>query len=912
MGKIMRQLITKPFPYYVGVHSLEELVTKDSRVCIVNILGNESRKVTPISHEYSGGNVVAGVQYGREGVLETKLGDIPVYRSVRDVMKKGIWFDVGVIYLPPAAVAQAVWEFVRYNPNLKRIIIVTEKVSVRDSRNVRWTCQNAGIDVIGANCLGVANVWDHVRIGGALGGDHPEEALQPGSIAVHSNSGNFTTTIAQYLKIAGFGISTAISSGKDVYIHFALAEFLYAAQNDPRTKAAAIYVEPGGYYEKQALDWIQERRFGFNKPIVACVTGRWKKNITRACGHAGAMAGSGDDAESKERWFDDYFGVPAFDPRNPAVSKRGVRITSIQHFPDAMRAIFEKIDENPDFEASGDLSLKLWISDNILKLPKELDLPVVQALSPYDQQIREINKQVGASYIRQNMRNKSGASRMDPHTQVAELHGQTVLELSKHSLEENLFFAVAKLPPGRRDLRRMNMLLNMLLKTEPERLKLIDWAEASGCSPNALQAAHSSLIGRQPFLERIRSDSRLIIDWLREYPAFESDESERAALEAKIADLLLTDEPVPDHDYDELLIKEIHHTTNSRAPVLLCDHVINLTESRHQHIRRKTEFLLAALIVSMFWNTMLEKRISRQAVEDAVYYLYLAAQTAAFSVINPKENKYWQKLVSGHIPYLGSSFSNNLFEILFNRKPNDEELIEFRYLLGLTATNGPGTLSAKGAKESVSARNDIPTAFAGFLTNTGYAHGGNGFEAVEYLLEQFQNVPIDDPGKKDEALNLKELANRAAKAYGAYKHEMREKGEIDIKRIPCVNHPVFKGNAVNIDPREDFIRKELEGKGIYNVFHDFYHHLVRELHHEGVTPNVFCVNVDAVLAVIALKLMWRDLAEGRMTKAQAQKLVFSLFLLGRTVGTIAEIADHRDRGQDMDCRTPQSEIEFVL
>ena len=78
----MQQLVTKPFPYFVGLYSLEELVTKDSRVCVINILGNESRKVTNVSHEYSGGNVVAGVQYGRRGVLETKIGDIPVYRSI--------------------------------------------------------------------------------------------------------------------------------------------------------------------------------------------------------------------------------------------------------------------------------------------------------------------------------------------------------------------------------------------------------------------------------------------------------------------------------------------------------------------------------------------------------------------------------------------------------------------------------------------------------------------------------------------------------------------------------------------------------------------------------------------------------------------------------------------------------------
>ncbi len=408
----MRQFIDKPFPYFVGVHSLEELVTKNTRVCVINILGTESRKVTPVSHEYSNGNIVAGVQYGRLGSLETKIGSIPIYRSIRDVMDEGISFDTGVVYLPPVAVSQAVSELVTYNEKLKRIVIVTEKVSSRDSRNVRFLCQEAGVDIIGANCLGVANVWDHVRVGGALGGDDPDDTLRKGSIAIHSNSGNFTTTIAQYLKTAGFGISTAVSSGKDVYIHFALPEFLYAAQNDPRTKAIVIYVEPGGYYEKLALDWIKQRVFGFNKPIVCCVIGRWKKNLVRPCGHAGALAGGGDDALSKENWFDEYFGVKAFDPENPKVTKRGVRVTSIQHIPEAMKVIFEKIDEKTDFEPNGDLSLKPWLGDHIIKLPDNLNVPVVKAISPYYEQIKEINKQVGAHYLRQNMHDKSGASKI--------------------------------------------------------------------------------------------------------------------------------------------------------------------------------------------------------------------------------------------------------------------------------------------------------------------------------------------------------------------------------------------------------------------------------------------------------------------------------------------------------------------
>lgn len=203
-------------------------------------------------------------------------------------------------------------------------------------------------------------------------------------------------------------------------------------------------------------------------------------------------------------------------------------------------------------------------------------------------------------------------------------------------------------------------------------------------------------------------------------------------------------------------------------------------------------------------------------------------------------------------------------------------------------------------------------AFAGFLSNTGLAHGGNGFEAVDFLLEQFQKSGIPDPGDREHGVDLEAMARETAKTYARYKQTKKEMGRLDYKRIPCIGHPVFKGNAINIDPREDFVRKELESRNIYNIFLDYYHYLVQQLHYEGATGNIFCVNVDAVLAVITLKLIWKDLHSGRMTKKEARDLVFILFLLGRSIGVAAEIMDHRDRGLDMDCRTPQSEVGYVI
>src|SRR3954454_15572844 len=330
------------FPYHVGISSLAQIATRADRVCVLNILGGESSDVTPVGHTYSGGNVVFGTSPGRRGqVLETPLGNVPVFNNVRDGLAAGHRFNCGVVYLPPSAARDGVAELIRVNPDLRKIFIITEKIAVHDAREIRAMGQQNGIDIFGANGLGVADSWNQVRIGGALGGDHPADSLRQGSIAIFSNSGGFSTTIAQYLRMAGWGTTTVVSSGKDVYIHYAAPEFAFALANDARSKAAVLYVEPGGYYELDAT---------FTKPVVACVVGRWKSKLTRAVGHAGALAGGNDDAAGKERWFMEKFGVDGiFTPDQPVYSAKGAVVTNIAHIPAALTAVMRDNATRPDF-----------------------------------------------------------------------------------------------------------------------------------------------------------------------------------------------------------------------------------------------------------------------------------------------------------------------------------------------------------------------------------------------------------------------------------------------------------------------------------------------------------------------------------------------------------------------------------
>lgn len=891
------------FKYYVGISSLTQLASRDDRVCVLNILGAESREVTPVSHAYSGGNVVFGTSPGRGGqVLETAIGAIPVYNNVLEGLYDGHHFNSGVIYLPPAAARDGVAELIRVNPHLKKIYIVTEKLAVHDCREIRAMGQANGIDIFGGNSLGVADAWNEVRIGGALGGDHPADTLRKGSIAILSNSGGFTTTIAQYLRMAGWGTTTLISSGKDVYIQFAAAEFAFALANDARSKAAVLYVEPGGYYELDA---------SLNKPVVACVVGRWKSKLTRAVGHAGAMAGGGDDAASKEHWFMDKFGVEGiFTPQNPIHSARGAVVTNIAHIPAALTAVMRENATLPDFAPEGSLALKPWFGSNQgLGLPPDLDLPVVEAIPPYNEQIAKLGQQLGAVFPRQSMKDTSGASNMDPNTQITSLYGVSMLQATQHSLEANIGLALLHEAGGENDRKLINTAVGaeLGLRDDPA-LAAAQAAREAGCTPNSVLAAAVSVIGPHRAAAACKA-TRALLDLFH-----------GARLESALDELFDVQSIATDDAVRALLVTD---QVDAKAQALLDG--LRARGARSVFVRYlqslpghpTADAALAAITATLAWGPLLRKRISRLSAENLPWWFKLFGVLIGASV--PAQHHQDERFCG--IPYADILAQSSLTEVactaLLGRAPDAADLFAFQTLVGLLLSNGPGSISAQGAKGAVSAdgpetpsRVQINKAITGFLTHCGYAHGGNGYEGVAFLLQHFGASDLRDPGDAGHGLDLKEMASRYAREYDAYKAANREAG-LDVRAIPCINHPVFKGKPVNFDPREEFVWDLFRNRGEYNVFHDFYRTLVQALCDEGATRNVVCVNVDGVIAALLLKLAWQSYRSGALPESALESAAFTLFLYGRMIGCAAEIDDHLNRGRNMDTRTPQSRCRFV-
>jgi hypothetical protein len=327
--------------------------------------------------------------------------------------------------------------------------------------------------------------------------------------------------------------------------------------------------------------------------------------------------------------------------------------------------------------------------------------------------------------------------------------------------------------------------------------------------------------------------------------------------------------------------------------------------------------VLAAIACTLAWGPLMRKRISRLSAESLPWWLKLfgaligasanAAQHAPDKFCGIATREILERRSLGEIAFIA----------LLGFEPGADDLFAFQTLVGLLLTNGPGAISAQGAKGAVSAdgpdspeRVQLNKCLTGFLTHSGYTHGGNGYEGIAFLIERFSHANLVDPSNPAHGVDIGALAAGYVEEYARYKSDRKSAGS-DVQKIPGVNHPVFKDKPVNFDPREVFIRDLFEKRGEYNVFHEFYRALVQALYDAGASRNVYCVNIDAVIAALLLKMLWKPFKAGRYPTAALETAAFTTFLYPRMLGCAAEIDDHMNRGRSMDTRTPASQCRYV-
>ena len=423
--------------------NLSALLKKGDRVAVSNITGREASKVSVISQQYCN-NIVAGWALGKADQVITVPGgkDIKVYGQFDELMAalpENRRPNKVIVYSPPDAVYGDVKEVVEHGKDtVETIFVITEHVSVEVTAKLRRLCDLEDIDVIGCNTLGIINAHAGVRLG-AVGGDDPSESFLPGSVAIISNSGNMVNTIASYLQSAGLGVSYGISTGKDPLILTRMKHLLQLAQRDRKTKLIVLYVEPGGVYEAEAVEYMAKSKF--NKPLIVYVAGSIAEGTNISLGHAGAVVeGADTSASAKMAQFDKYLGIKPFDPNDVrnirkqlAEKRRGIRVNTLHAIVPAATSIITALEIARDFRPKRPLNLNPWLVNFAglgPKLPRSLVLHAGTVPKPYDKLIKKYVKSgIGRSASRQPMRNASHASSNDGVT--PRIYGYSLLNMMK-------------------------------------------------------------------------------------------------------------------------------------------------------------------------------------------------------------------------------------------------------------------------------------------------------------------------------------------------------------------------------------------------------------------------------------------------------------------------------------------------
>jgi succinyl-CoA synthetase alpha subunit len=484
-------------------HKLSDLLKKGDRVAVSNITGREASMVCAASQKYCG-NVVGGWALGRDGEsVETPAGPIPVYGTFEELLRRTPpprQPNKILIYSPPEAVYGEVKEIVHYGQGVvETIYIITERVSIEVTAKIRQICGRENIDVVGCNTLGIINSRDQVRIG-AVGGDDPAESFRPGSAAILSNSGNMVNTMASYLLSAGIGTSFGVSTGKDRLILFPLKDFLSLALQDEATRFIVLYVEPGGSYEQEAVEMLRGLEAG--KPLLVYVAGEIAEHSRVDLGHAGAVVeGRNSTARAKKQAFDDFFGLPAFQPEKRYRKSseflnnlsRGIRIQALHHLPEAAGMLCAGLGWKKDLAGARPLHLNPWfveLGELARNLPAELALSPGVIPEPYAGQLQRQEQAFAGQMIRQPMRQASHASANDGST--PRLYGYPLAELMKaRGLAASLVLCwTGELPRDELEGRLAEMTLVASLTNGPGTIS----AQGAKLSASAGNRPHTAMI----------------------------------------------------------------------------------------------------------------------------------------------------------------------------------------------------------------------------------------------------------------------------------------------------------------------------------------------------------------------------------------------------------------------------------
>ncbi|HXE75765.1 MAG TPA: acetate--CoA ligase family protein [Candidatus Xenobia bacterium] len=212
------------------------------------------------------------------------VAGLPAYPSLRAIEAP---LDLAVLIVPRHAVLPVVEECVE--KRVRGLVVITAGFRELDAEGARMEAElrrrarQAGIPLLGPNCMGLFNTEAGVRLDLTFSPVHP----QPGGIAFLSQSGALGAEILTLAETERLGFSLFASLGNEAVVsHLDALEY---AADDANTRVIALYLETFSDPER-FLRVVSEVTHA--KPVVCLKGGRTESGARAAGSHTGALATS--------------------------------------------------------------------------------------------------------------------------------------------------------------------------------------------------------------------------------------------------------------------------------------------------------------------------------------------------------------------------------------------------------------------------------------------------------------------------------------------------------------------------------------------------------------------------------------------------------------------------------------------
>jgi acetyl coenzyme A synthetase (ADP forming)-like protein len=253
----------------------------------IAVIGASRRRGTVSGEVFH--NILDG---GYGGVVYPVNPSAEVVQSVRaypDVLSVPGEVDLAVICVPAAFVTAAARDCAE--KGVPAIVVIsagfgeTGEEGLARQRELVEICREAGIRLIGPNCLGVLNTEDGISLNATFAPGMPP----PGGVGFVTQSGALGLTLIDLAGSRGLGVSSFASIGNRADI--TANDMLEYWEEDERTRVAMLYIE--SFSNPRRFSTVA-RRIGRQKPVVVVKSGRSAAGARATESHTGALISASD------------------------------------------------------------------------------------------------------------------------------------------------------------------------------------------------------------------------------------------------------------------------------------------------------------------------------------------------------------------------------------------------------------------------------------------------------------------------------------------------------------------------------------------------------------------------------------------------------------------------------------------